>query len=360
MWVSSSAAVRVPCIALWPTLLILSSTRNATSPEVIRMSWTFIRVLFYIKFHAALKRIWKLHKNSWKQKLSRETGNNKHKQDVWSHLKMHMEEYITLESRDYQFTDYLDKLDGKLRSLYLLFLQHSWKQPGNGYTCPTSHVEMLHPRKGIQLGDKPERKQTKFQYKQSWLEYEDNNNKKKRQGQAAVATCPSTAYASRRSWDRSSGRSWKPRCWKRCQPICSFPPRAPACTLMKKDRNFRISASQQEGVVDAYRSWWRGSGGRPPPEGCIGPEPERAGGGVLGGWKTQASLRPVEPSWSPSCERGGAAAAAPAAAARRLLWRRRVPGREWMRTRRWGIVEFLWDVGCCLWQMGWADGWVHT
>lgn len=58
---------------------------------------------------------------------------------------------------------------------------------------------MLHPRKGIQLGDKPERKQTKFQYKQSWLEYEDNNNKKKRQGQAAVATCPSTAYASRRS-----------------------------------------------------------------------------------------------------------------------------------------------------------------
>lgn len=187
--------------------------------------------------------------------------------------------------------------------------------------------------------------------------------KKKRQGQAAVATCPSTAYASRRSWDRSSGRSWKPRCWKRCQPICSFPPRAPACTLMKKDRNFRISASKQEGVVDAYRSWWRGSGGRPPPrppEGCIGPEPERAGGGVLGGWKTLASLRPVEPFWSPSCERGGVAAAAAAAAARRLLWRRRVPGREWMRTRRWGIVEFLWDVGCCLWQMGWADGWVHT
>ena len=29
-------------------------------------------------------------------------------------------------------------------------------------TCSTSHVEMLHPRKRIQLGNKPERKETKF------------------------------------------------------------------------------------------------------------------------------------------------------------------------------------------------------
>jgi hypothetical protein len=42
-----------------------------------------------------------------------------------------------------------------------------------------------------------------------------------------------------------------------------------------------------------YRSWWRGSGGRLPPLGCLGPEPEREGVGVVGGSNTLASLRPA-------------------------------------------------------------------
>jgi hypothetical protein len=74
-----------------------------------------------------------------------------------------------------------------------------------------------------------------------------------------------------------------------------------------EDENFRISTSKEAGVTDnsdAYRSWWRGSGGMPPPGppcDCMvpepepEPEPERAGGGVLGGYKTLASLRPAEP-----------------------------------------------------------------
>jgi hypothetical protein len=32
-----------------------------------------------------------------------------------------------------------------------------------GITCSTSHIEMLHPRKGVQLRNKPERKEIEFE-----------------------------------------------------------------------------------------------------------------------------------------------------------------------------------------------------
>ena len=50
-----------------------------------------------------------------------------------------------------------------VKIVLLLFLWHTAESnQGMSITCSTSHVEMLHPRKGIQLGNKPERKETKL------------------------------------------------------------------------------------------------------------------------------------------------------------------------------------------------------